>query len=92
MRQKQVFTDEERRKRNCIAVTRWRKNHPEKVAEYSRRYWQKKKESIDANKEKRRKCRKKRPLPTLDEVCALFKNPEAAAHVRWLAENRKKGR
>lgn len=91
MRKKEVFTDEERRRRNTVAVRKWREKNPERAAEYNKRYWKEQKEKVEARKEARQKARRrKHPLPSVDEVCALFKNPDAAAHFRWLAERRNK--
>lgn len=62
------------------------KDHPEKVKEYQRRYYQKKRAA--AKKEKKIMLN-----PDIDKAKSLFRDPSKTVHLQWLLEhNRNKSK
>lgn len=63
----------------------WRQNHPEKVKEYQRRYYQKKRAE--------KKEKKIMLNPDIDKAKSLFRDPSKTVHLQWLLEhNRNKSK
>ena len=56
----------------------WHLDHPEKVKEYQRRYYQKKTAA---------KREKKKPNPDIDKANSLFRDPAMAEHLQWLLDH-----
>lgn len=98
MRQKEVTTYEELRRRNRIATKKWREAHRDRYREYAKRYREAHKDEIREKNARRRlangvtsqKLKPKRPQRSVDELSSIFKNPIAAAHFKWLSEKRNK--
>lgn len=91
------LSEEEAKEHRRQAVLKWKTNNPELVLEYQRRYYETHREQIKATAARWRakngiKPRAKKPTRerlSVEELSKLFKNPDAARHFRWLAENRK---
>lgn len=91
------LTEEEAKEHRKQAVLKWKTNNPDLVLEYQRKYYETHREQIKATAARWRaskgiKPRAKKPpkqRPSIEELSKLFKNPDAAHHFRWLAENRK---
>lgn len=89
--------DKEREEHRKKTVAKWKEKNAEQILEYQRTYRQANREKINAlaaewRKKKGIQPRVKKPAkkrPSIEELSKLFKNPDAAAHFRWLAENRK---
>ena len=65
----------------------WRTNNPEKVKEYNRRAQERRRQ---CRLEKQKKAETAKNSADLEKAKAMFKNPAMAAHLQWLADNRKK--
>lgn len=71
----------EHRKKLCEYAKNWRKTHPEKVKEYSQR--QQENRQREAEERRRAKLNPERQA-------SIFRDPQAAAHFKWLAEHVKR--
>lgn len=78
---------QEHREQILKATKEWRKRNREKYRAYQKEYWSKHYRNYGTKN--RVADRKKLDV---DKVLSMFKNPQQAAHLAWLLENKKNNR
>lgn len=84
---------QEHREQILRATKEWRKRNREKYRAYQKEYWSKHYRNYGKYKNRlaRRASREKKE-PDMEKVLSMFKDPQQAAHLAWLLDNKKNNR
>ena len=92
-REKNRIYYQEHREQILRATKEWRKRNREKYRSYQKEYWSKHYRNYSTkNRVADRAMRGERKKPDTDKALSMFKNPQQAAHLAWLLENKKNNR
>lgn len=68
------------------------KEESEKYRAYQKEYWSKHYRNYGTKNRVADRAMRERKKPDVDKVLSMFKNPQQAAHLAWLLENKKNNR
>ena len=83
---------QEHREQILRATKEWRKRNREKYRAYQKEYWSKHYRNYGTNNRVADRAMRERKKPDVEKALSLFKNPQQAAHLAWLLENKKNNR
>lgn len=74
------------------ATKEWRKRNREKYRAYQKEYWSKHYRNYGTKNRVADRAMRERKKPDVEKALSMFKNPQQAAHLAWLLENKKNNR
>ena len=83
---------QEHREQILRATKEWRKRNREKYRAYQKEYWSKHYRNYSTKNRVADRAMRERKKPDVDKALSMFKNPQQAAHLAWLLENKKNNR
>lgn len=66
--------------------------HREKYRAYQKEYWSKHYRNYGTKNRVADRAMRERKKPDVEKALSMFKNPQQAAHLAWLLENKKNNR
>lgn len=83
---------QEHREQILRATKEWRKRNREKYRAYQKEYLSKHYRNYGSKNRNADRAMHERKKPNLEKALSMFKNPQQAAHLAWLIENKKNNR
>lgn len=83
---------QEHREQILRATKEWRKRNREKYRAYQKEYWSKHYRNYGTKNRVADRAMRERKKPDVEKALSMFKNPQQAAHLAWLLENKKNNR
>ena len=80
---------QEHREQILRATKEWRKRNREKYRAYQKEYWSKHYRNYGTKNRVADRAMRERKKPDVEKALSMFKNPQQAAHLAWLLENKK---
>ena len=91
-REKNRIYYKEHREQILKATKEWRKRNREKSRVYQKEYWSKHYRNYSTKNREADRAMRERKKPDTEKALSMFKNPQQAAHLAWLLENKKNNR
>ena len=91
-REKNRIYYQEHREQILKATKEWRKRNREKYRAYHNEYWSKHYRNYSTKNRVADRAMRERNKPDTEKALSMFKNPQQAAHLAWLLENKKNNR